>query len=741
MASSSSLQTSAGVNQGHNSDFIARFTNKESRRRAEMQHRPTVITAAQHRALSKQLQDVQLLPPNYADNTKLNIAGILKKWKHYCEFTKLPGSWEDELKKANKGTTMSFLVFLCQLYKIRAQGTLGIYRRQFKQLYALATGKYMDMNDSRETKKLEDHLAKVFKLQKPNVAAKDVADAGDLLALLTFNIAYDTGTFSGERYRIQLSACYLALAYTGARPAELVDGERRSKTDGCYQELFLPNASREPLLDGGSAVLEDLLSQESNNRGRPKALCYEDISLMVVRHPETGKDDLVMSIKFTHHKGADNKPKPTVFFFTTTQRLIFCLISAIVSLALHDKAFAAETLVDARSIFDVKNQGPIKCTPIRWKPECLKQPIFRNFDDSMLSDNQPLPYSKFNDDLERQSLDCGFERAMTAKAFRRGAANAADGNASDAVRDQMLRHDPKFATFNSAYLNANVRFHLQNAVLDEPTDDRLIKMLGHMGLMRDPRASKNMVPDEIWRNMPPDPDITKVEAEREQLKNGQYRIRGTKNEERIRELSGMIVNMRAQRRKDIEQSYRQEYFLHRPTWDIEKQQTHGFATEEDYTQPTINLHIPERAELAEIICNQPKDLDPEQHSNLRIRAIELMAALCDKRQSYNWQRRPARTIAKTKFPAPDCFPILMHRAQCPVCIGDTRLSYRERTFVYCRPSVMCNHFDRNHKKKLSRGGKQLSCNHPKCKEEDLHFNSLDHFKNHVQNVHGVSLRP
>ncbi|KAK4188171.1 hypothetical protein QBC35DRAFT_383231, partial [Podospora australis] len=48
---------------------------------------------------------------------------------------------------------------------------------------------------------------------------------------------------------------------------------------------------------------------ESESRGRPKALCYEDIMLMVVRHPETGEDGLAMSVKFIYHKKADNKPK------------------------------------------------------------------------------------------------------------------------------------------------------------------------------------------------------------------------------------------------------------------------------------------------------------------------------------------------------------------------------------------------------------------------------------------------
>ncbi|KAN0087177.1 hypothetical protein V8E54_000865 [Elaphomyces granulatus] len=175
-----------------------------------------------------------------------------------------------------------------------------------------------------------------------------------------------------HRHRIQLSGCYLILACTGARPAEVVDNEKKKCKDGCLEELFGPKVigtstsdDGDEALDDNSRLLEDL-SQETVARGRPKALCYEDILLMVVRHPETGEDVLAMSIKFIHHKGADNNPKPTIFFFTTTRRLMFCLITVIVSLA-------------------TKNLGPVKCTPFRWK-EWLKRPVFRRFDNSIISD-------------------------------------------------------------------------------------------------------------------------------------------------------------------------------------------------------------------------------------------------------------------------------------------------------------------------------------------------------------------
>lgn len=142
----------------------------------------------------------------------------------------------------------------------------------------------------------------------------------NLRVILTFNIAYDTSIFPGERHRIQLASCYQILCYTGARPAELVDGERKKPKHSSIlfgSKVVTSVASDdnedqvEPL-DEDSKLLQGLLSQETIGRGRPKALCYEDIQMMIVRHPKTGRCIPAMAIKFIHHKGADNKPKPYV---------------------------------------------------------------------------------------------------------------------------------------------------------------------------------------------------------------------------------------------------------------------------------------------------------------------------------------------------------------------------------------------------------------------------------------------
>ncbi|KAK4172310.1 hypothetical protein QBC36DRAFT_390518 [Triangularia setosa] len=560
----------------------------------------------------------------------------------------------------------------------------------------------------------------------------DVANVDTLLVLQTFNIKYDTGIFSWERHRIQLSGCYLGLAFTGARPAEFVDGERKSGKDGYLEELFTRHATGSPSCDEDKApdkhsrLLEEMISQECESRGRPKALCYEDILLMAVHHPKTDEDALAMSIKFVHHKGADNKPKPTIFFFTPTRRLIFCFISGIVSLAVHDSAFAASKFTNVRTVFQARNRGPIKCTPLRWKEEWPKWPVFRHHDDSVAEEEsgerkyRPLPYQKLHDDMERQSLDAGEENAIKPKAWRRGAANAANDNASDAVRDQMMRHDPKWATFDSAYINEKVGFHLQNAFLDEPTEDGLLAMLSQIGLMRDPRANKDMVPDEVWELMPPDQQVAALKAERAQLKGGQYRIKGSEKEDRIRELTKFIAAKEAQRKKAIRQAYQEDYFHNRPTWDIDA----DVKEEDEYVEPAIDLHI------------------LEQLLELRIQAAELTVVLCGKRETVKRnriRRRAQANVAVEESLGPDPFPLLLDGKQCPRCIGDETLSHGERTFKYSRPAVMYDHFDRKHGQQLG-SVKQMSCNHTKCRGKALEFKHLNHFKSHVETVHGVRLR-
>ncbi len=127
--------------------------------------------------------------------------------------------------------------------------------------------------------------------------------------MLIHAISFDKRILPDERVRLCILACYLILAYTGCRPAEIVDGEKKVPTEPRWRELFESrNLLQMEAASASDPEFEDDLPRQSHRR--PNALCYEDITLFVCRHPETGEHCLGMAIKFTHHKGHDNKLKP-----------------------------------------------------------------------------------------------------------------------------------------------------------------------------------------------------------------------------------------------------------------------------------------------------------------------------------------------------------------------------------------------------------------------------------------------
>jgi hypothetical protein len=115
-------------------------------------------------------------------------------------------------------------------------------------------------------------------------------------------------------------------------------------------------------------------------------------------------------------------------------------------------------------------------------------------------------------------------------------------------------------TFQSAYLNEIANFDLQNAFLEGEKESQLFRPFAHVSLTRDPRATADMVPDEVWANLAPDPEIVELEEQRAQLKRGKYRIEGHEDEEEIRQLTNKIRTKRAYREKQVVKEYREDYF-------------------------------------------------------------------------------------------------------------------------------------------------------------------------------------
>jgi Protein of unknown function (DUF3435) len=99
-------------------------------------------------------------------------------------------------------------------------------------------------------------------------------------------------------------------------------------------------------------------------------------------------------------------------------------------LATADKAFKAPSLTTVKRVFKHKVWGPVVCTPLNWKPEKLKTPIFRRdkrtLDGAVTSPPLALTYSQFRDYLNRLRLAAGFLEKLTSYCFRRKTTNVVD---------------------------------------------------------------------------------------------------------------------------------------------------------------------------------------------------------------------------------------------------------------------------------------------------------------------------
>ncbi|TVY12529.1 hypothetical protein LARI1_G009432 [Lachnellula arida] len=604
-------------------------------------------------------------------------------------------------------------------------------------LFNRENGRHMDTNDGKEVLKYID----TFGLDN-TVKSKPVLGVDDLLLLLNYHWARDTSTFSTERHRVQFALILLLLFGTGCRPAELVDAKKKRK-DTDFDNDNPDNDDLEDDAFEGNATMSGV----HENIRQFDAICYEDVRLLVVRSPSGGeRDGLAMEVKMAHHKGHKRRPKPTIFFFTEVDDPIFCPITHLVSLALADSAFEAQSLTTPERVFEHKVWGPVLCTPLRWKQEMLKMPIFRR-DERIADEGSPetaLPYSQFRDCLNRLGRAAGFKEILTSYCFRRGTANVVDRTATDAVRDQVMRHNPNSAVYNGSYINERVRFDVQSAVLERPSADGVLRMLTYMSLMRDPRAPVH-VPDDVLAALPPDPDITAFEQQREQLKAGTYRVQGTGVEAEVRRLTVAIGSARSKRRNIISEEYRADYFRRRPTEDIERQ--NNGQEEEEYIEPVVEHQIPQRSLLVDLICTRVTDITLQDAVQRRIQTANLMLTLCGCREVPRRYRLrvalPIQPLVKEESPDTDPFscalPLVCNKAQCVFCLGDESKSYEERIGSFCRPAKMMDHVERVHLKGKDPDAR-IECCHPTCKSEGLILEHLEHFKGHVQTVHGITLR-
>lgn len=108
---------------------------------------------------------------------------------------------------------------------------------------------------------------------------------------------------------------------------------------------------------------------------------------------------------------------------------ILCPISHILARALRDDAILVDGYATAEPFFDTHLQD--QAVKVHWKPSMLKTPVFRKSVQTAMgyekSMTEPMPYSTYAFYLERLGKDTGLEEKLTSYCFRRGLANAING--------------------------------------------------------------------------------------------------------------------------------------------------------------------------------------------------------------------------------------------------------------------------------------------------------------------------
>ncbi|KAF5616442.1 hypothetical protein F25303_13524 [Fusarium sp. NRRL 25303] len=729
----------------------------------------------EYERMAQTLNQTRFIPPLDSGNTKANLYYIRRKFERYCLEVRKQ-QWQTAIRPGlcDKGFIQAFLHWICSSFFRRRRKnikykTLNQYWRDFKMLYRRANeGREINKNDCEEiVKYCAVNLKTEFELDN-QPGSKPVASIREMMKVLVEIWFGETSYFQTEDDRLNCATIVLLQGYTGCRPAELTDATKKRGGGNPLQEFDYSDGEPMPEGDlagyetdateiggegteemsgGGDRRQDSTAARDAEAEDDPvrlsKVLCYEDLTLWIVKDPKAGgRDVLAMEVALKFHKNVDRKPKPHVL-----------------ARAIRDDAVLVEGYDSAEPFFSTR----LSCQAVKvhWKPHMLKIPVFRRTVRNSsrtwaLSDIEAVRYSMYAYWLNRVGIALGYEDPLTSYCFRRGLVDALTQVAPDAIIDQVMRHDPMTGCRQNAYLNTRVGWNTQMAFLEEePSDDGLTELFTHMNIRRDPRIPKG-IPQEQLDTLDPGPEIRELE---QLVKTKHWDIRfnhkyihcaPAPEQAELRRLQRELKSAKKRFRDEMSKIYRDA--CRRRLYDGElERQLHGTSADADHvTRPSNRHQLEERNQLQQVFAAN-RQLTAEELITQKATAINLMAALACRREI----TRPTRSLrvkawvdsnsqGQVEDGAPptaknEAIPRVLERNQCPICIGDEALSHEARIRKFTRVAHMMDHVEKVHLRHESRRPTWI-CYHPACKPKGDFLKSLDHFKNHVLTEHGVKLR-
>ncbi|EDN91320.1 predicted protein [Sclerotinia sclerotiorum 1980 UF-70] len=210
--------------------------------------------------------------------------------------------------------------------------------------------------------------------------------------------------------------------------------------------------------------------------------------------------------------------------------------------------------------------------------------------------------------------------------------------------------------------------------------------------------------EEILKTLSSDLEIIEPKRERKEYKR-QYRSYNRAPPEirkKYKQLRRQIDSLQKQYDRIIKIEFWRDYFD--CIYNKELKRQFKKVPINEYVEPVVHHQLPERTRLQEVLCDFSRDISPSDIVNRRIRIIDLIIAF-SYRQEQEVQHSNHSSRESSEF-----------SEEQPLCENPFPLLY-------------------SHLKEVPKF-QRISYAHPVCQSEVLILKHLQHFKNHVQIVHG-----
>ncbi|KAL8855462.1 MAG: hypothetical protein Q9178_007895 [Gyalolechia marmorata] len=321
------------------------------------------------------------------------------------------------------------------------------------------------------TKKIKASLLKKWSrlLKKRAVSTVD-----DLYHILFYYWMHNQVVYRDEQQRNYVSTGILMASYFGCRPVSMFDTRLRVEDDDGARKSVDHVTAVGKLNNVGED--QEVLGSENNMDANDDASTYCDSD------SDSGTDDGVDA-------GLDETGK--TFIVEREENPILCLLDHLLSMALYDDVFAAESLRNVSNIFRAKVPSGKKCLQLKTKRRVPDTPVFREperaEDGYRTSPTEPLRSGTWLRYLRRLGRNSGLEQSFTQYCARRGLVNAVNNKAPSSVRDQIFDNQSNAVYY---YLDREVRFNTQAAFLGRPSDD--VKLANSKRVVQLGRTSKDL---------------------------------------------------------------------------------------------------------------------------------------------------------------------------------------------------------------------------------------------------------